>query len=39
MLYNGPWVAERLSVIDDLISKTPEAIHPVTRQVISKGRV
>ncbi len=38
MLYNGPWVAERLSVIDDLISKTPEAIHPVTRQVISKGR-
>ena len=38
MLYNGPWVAERLSVIDDLISKTPEAVHPVTRQVISKGR-
>ena len=37
MLYEGAWVAERLSVIDDLLAKTPEAVHPVTRQIISGG--
>ena len=37
MLYEGAWVAERLSVVDDLLAKTPQAVHPVTRQIISGG--
>lgn len=37
MLYEGAWVAERLSVIDDLLAKNPEAVHPVTRKIISGG--
>jgi len=34
MLYEGAWTAERLTVIEDLLRQDPEAIHPVTRQVI-----
>ena len=34
MLYEGAWLAERLSVIDDLFFNNPEALHPVTRQII-----
>ena len=34
MLYEGAWVAERYTVIEDLLHKDPEAILPVTRQVI-----
>ena len=35
MLYEGAWVAERYTVIDDLLATNPDAIHPVTRQIIS----
>ncbi len=35
MLYEGAWVAERYAAIEDLISTRPEALHPVTRQIIS----
>ena len=38
MLYDGAWVAERYSVIADLMEREPEAIHPVTREVIGKAR-
>lgn len=34
MLYEGAWVAERHTVIADLLAQDPEAIHPVTRQVV-----
>jgi allophanate hydrolase len=37
MLYEGAWVAERHSVIEDLLCKTPEAVHPVTRAIIGKA--
>ncbi|ROT99436.1 allophanate hydrolase [Histidinibacterium lentulum] len=37
MLYEGAWVAERLSVIEDLLESDPGAIHPVTRQIIGAG--
>jgi allophanate hydrolase len=37
MLYEGAWVADRLSVIEDLLTKDSEAVHPVTRQIISGG--
>jgi allophanate hydrolase len=35
MLYQGAWVAERYTVIEDLLTCDPAAIHPVTRQIIS----
>lgn len=35
MLYEGAWVAERHTVIADLLASTPDAIHPVTRQIIT----
>jgi allophanate hydrolase len=37
MLYEGAWVAERYTVIADLLQRDPEAIHPVTRQIICKA--
>ena len=37
LLYEGPWVAERYAVIPDLIEKNPEALHPITRQIIEGG--
>ncbi len=33
LLYNGPWVAERHTVIEALLADKPDAVHPVTRQV------
>lgn len=38
LLYHGAWIAERTLVIDDLLTNTPEAIHPVTRQIIEPGQ-
>lgn len=35
LLYDGPWVAERFLVIRDLLTRVPEAILPVIRQVIA----
>ncbi|MHC0053826.1 allophanate hydrolase [Actibacterium sp. D379-3] len=34
MLYQGAWVAERYTVIEDLLKTDPDAVHPVTRQII-----
>lgn len=34
MLYQGAWVAERLSVIEDLLRERPKAIHPTTAAII-----
>ncbi|GAB4532685.1 MAG: allophanate hydrolase [Roseibium sp.] len=34
MLYEGAWVAERHTVIEDLMKENPEAVHPVTRKVV-----
>ncbi len=33
LLYNGPWVAERHTVIEALLANKSDAVHPVTRQV------
>lgn len=35
MLYEGAWVAERYTVIADLLARDPDAVHPVTRQIIT----
>src|SRR5437764_1077645 len=37
LLYEGPWVAERYLVIRNLLASSPEAIHPVTRDIIVAG--
>jgi allophanate hydrolase len=34
MLYEGAWVAERMTVVEDLMRETPEALHPVTARII-----
>ncbi|MES1955405.1 allophanate hydrolase [Salinisphaera hydrothermalis] len=38
LLYGGPWVAERYHAVRSLIERSPDALHPVTRQVIEGGR-
>jgi allophanate hydrolase len=38
LLYNGPWVAERLLATDRLLKDQPEALMPVTRAIIEGGR-
>ncbi|MEP3441059.1 MAG: allophanate hydrolase [Sulfitobacter sp.] len=35
MLYEGAWVAERYTVMEDLLKTDPDAIHPVTRKIIT----
>ena len=37
LLYEGPWVAERYHAIAGLLNSQPEALHPITRQIISAG--
>jgi allophanate hydrolase len=34
MLYEGAWVAERMTTVETLMRETPDALHPVTRQII-----
>ncbi|MEP3431519.1 MAG: allophanate hydrolase [Roseibium sp.] len=34
MLYEGAWVAERHTVIEDLMRDQPDAVHPVTTKVV-----
>jgi allophanate hydrolase len=34
MLYEGAWVAERMTVVEDLMRRDPGAIHPVTAKII-----
>jgi allophanate hydrolase len=37
LLYEGPWVAERYLTVRKLIASAPQAMHPVTRQIILAG--
>ncbi len=37
LLYEGPWVAERHSVVKELLAQRPEAIDPVVRRVIGRA--
>ena len=37
LLYGGPWLAERLHAVEDLLRRDPDAILPVTRSIISGG--
>jgi allophanate hydrolase len=38
LLYAGPWVAERFAAIKDFLAEHPDALHPVTAQIIGKAR-
>ena len=37
LLYQGPWLAERYVVAESLLRRDPDAVHPVTRQIIEGG--
>lgn len=34
LLYEGPWVAERLAAIREFVDTQPDALHPVIREII-----
>ncbi len=38
MLYEGAWVAERYTVVEDLMRDTPEALHPTTAKIIGAAQ-
>jgi allophanate hydrolase len=38
LLYDGPWVAERLAVVETLLAQQPEAVDPTVATVIGRGR-
>jgi allophanate hydrolase len=37
LLYQGPWVAERLVEFGDFLAAKPDSIHPVVRQILEGG--
>lgn len=37
LLYEGPWVAERQTVVGDLIARDPDAVLPVIRAVLASA--
>ena len=37
LLYDGPWVAERHSVVRELLAAQPEAFDPTVRQIIGRA--
>ncbi len=37
LLYEGPWIAERYLVIRNMLASSPDAIHPVTREITIAG--
>lgn len=38
LLYEGPWVAERYCAVGDFVDRHPQAVHPVTREIIAAAR-
>jgi allophanate hydrolase len=38
LLYQGPWVAERLVEFGDFLDERPESIHPVVRDILRSGQ-
>lgn len=39
LLYDGPWVAERLAAIETFVRKSGDAMHPITHQIIAGGAI
>jgi allophanate hydrolase len=38
LLYEGPWVAERLVEFGDFLAAQPDSIHPVVREILRGGQ-
>ena len=38
LLYDGPWLAERYAAVGAFLEANPEAVHPVTRTVVARGK-
>ncbi len=38
LLYDGPWVAERLASVGSFAEQHPDLVHPVIREVLDSGR-
>lgn len=38
LLYQGPWVAERLVEFGDFLTAQPDSIHPVVREILRGGQ-
>lgn len=38
LLYGGPWVAERTGALEQLLERSPSAIHPVVRAIVQAGK-
>ncbi len=38
LLYEGPWIAERYAAVGAFLESNPEALLPVTRQIIEGGK-
>jgi len=38
LLYQGPWVAERVLAFGDFVAEHPEATHPVVAEIVAGGR-
>ncbi len=38
LVYGGPWMAERYAAIQEFIEAKPEALHPITQELIAKGQ-
>ena len=38
LLYGGPWVAERTGILEPLLERSPDAIHPVVRAIVQAGK-
>ncbi len=37
LLYDGPWVAERLAALTPFLQQQPEAVHPVVASIVQQG--
>ncbi|MEO3813095.1 allophanate hydrolase [Sphaerisporangium sp. B11E5] len=38
LLYEGPWVAERLAAVGEFAARHPDMVHPVTSRILDGGR-
>ena len=38
LLYDGPWVAERMVAMRDFLDRSPDSVHPVTRAIVETAR-
>jgi allophanate hydrolase len=37
LLYEGPWLAERLASVEAFLSEHADSVHPVTKAILAKG--